>query len=123
MIPFSGDILLGPAGQEQLLTRFGRKFSEGEIEFAKSERTASARLVKDIIAIKKKFRIEYSEIDGDDLRAVLILYNLQTELSLIVHYEYVSATYVVRMSPFDRSRVISLGQGLWSNVTIEMEEV
>lgn len=123
-IGHSGDIFLGPVGQERELSRIGRSFSEGRIELARTERTASGRLVSDIIAVKKTFKLSYDLIDGDELRAIIALYDLQDELTLIVWEEYdTKYTYTVRLKPFERSRVQSHGQGLWSGVTFELEEV
>lgn len=124
MIAQSGDILLGQLNRPKLLTRAGRTFTEWPLEFAREERTASGRLVKDVWATKKAFKITYDIIDGDDLRELLALYILQAELTLVVVEEYdVSTTYTVRLKPFERTRLLSHGQGLWSGVSIEMEQV
>ena len=123
MIPTSGDILLGLPGQEQLLTRIGRTYSEGRNEIARQDRTASGRAVKDIVAVKKTFKLAYEMIDGDNLRILEAIAALNTELSLISHYEDGPVTYAVLLKPFDRQRVLSTGTGLWSGVTLEAEEI
>jgi hypothetical protein len=120
----SGDIKLGVLGSEAMLSPGGRTFTEGRLELAREDRTASGKLVKEIIAVKKTFKLDYELIDGDDLAAIITLYNLQSELSLLVYEEgSVLSSYTIRMKPFDRTRILAIGIGLWGNVTFEMEQV
>jgi hypothetical protein len=142
-----GDIYLGVAGSELLLPGIGREYSERDIELSRQDRTASGRLVRDIIATKKAFSLRYSMIDGEaaegqecGLNDLYYLYSLQTELSLIVHYYTPAAgttttttpapgtplrigRYTVLMQPIERTRILAIGTGLWGNVTVELEEV
>ena len=123
-MPKPNDIYLGAAGSEILLSDFGRTFSEGFIEFAREDRTASARLVKDIIARKRRFTITYSLVDGSDLEDLEDLYEIDSVLNLIVTYKTgTSVTYSVLLKPFERSRVLAVGDTLWAGVTLEMEQV
>jgi len=80
-----GDIYLGPAGIEQLVSPFGRKLHIGDIQIAREDRTASGRLVRDITATKKKITLAYETIDGDALAMFLALYDLQEELSILIY--------------------------------------
>ncbi len=130
-----GDIYLGALGSEVLITAFGRSFTIKDTEISRQERTASGRLVKDIIAVKKNFTLAYDMIDGADLETLLTIYDLQSELSLLVYNEDLPETtttgspgayadaYTVLMEPIDRTRMLLLDTGLWGGVSIELSEV
>jgi hypothetical protein len=114
------DMFLGVSGNLKLLSPYGRKVNVSTTEISRQDRTASGRLVKDIITTKKKFTLSYSLIDGNDLQIFLDLYALETSLVLtIAPY----AEYTVLMEPIDYSRVIATGDGLWSGVSVELNEV
>lgn len=117
-----GDIYLGVAGAENLISPFGRKFSISPDEIARKERTASGRYVKDVIATKLVFRLDYEAIDGDALEVFLDLYDLQSELNLIIDNGSTSS-YTVLMSPIDRERLVLFDTGLWGGVSVELLEV
>jgi len=119
----------------ELITPFGRRFTEGRIELSRKERTANARLVVDIINTKRKFSLTYSEIDGNDLtyggrniiglNALVDLYDMQTILVLVIEYGGTRGTeqYDVIMNPINFERVLMRDDGLWTGVTIEFEEI
>lgn len=119
----------------ELITPFGRKFSEGRIELSRKERTANARLVVDIINTKRKFSLTYSEIDGKDLtygtrtiiglNSLIELYDMQTVLVLVIEYGGTRGTeqYDVIMNPVNFERALLRDDGLWTGVTIEFEEI
>lgn len=121
-----GDLYLGVAGSETLLSGFGRTFTIGDQEFARQERTASCRLVKDIKegSPKKRFTLDYNMIDGPDLETFIDLYLLAQELSFF-YYTDVSTyeAYTVVMAPIDRERILLLDDGIWGNVSIVLDEV
>jgi hypothetical protein len=118
------DILLGGSGSEILLSPYGRTFKTSDLQIAREDRTASGRLVCDVIATKKQFTLDYAEIDGDDLDRLLDIYDINGELSLIV---YTSETehddYTVLMKPLDRERILAQGDGLWGRVSVVLDEV
>jgi hypothetical protein len=121
-----GDIYLGATGSEAKITALGRRYVEDTDKIARTARTSSGRLVEDIIADKKTFRLTYSTIDGEDLEALEALYDLHTEMSLIVHYRYGKVgTYTVRMQPIKkrREKISNYNAGLWANVDVILEEV
>lgn len=119
------DLYLGPTGSTQFLSPFGRKFTEGEVEISRTERTISGRLVRDVVAVKKKFTLSYDLLDGEDLLDFLELYGLNQELSFDRYTsdtEYV--TYSVLMEPMsERARLLIRDTGLWENAVIELNEV
>jgi hypothetical protein len=123
-----GDLSIDEDSLEKpiLLSPFGRKFTESDIESARQERTVDGTLRKDIRWQKKNFRLVYDMIAGDALDDYIEIQSLQTELSLIVARSDDSdddETYTVQMKPFERTRMIMLDDGIWSGVTIEFEEV
>lgn len=114
------DITLGGV----LLSPFGRKFSETIIEIAKEDRTLSGRKVKDIIATKKEFRLEYEIIDDAVLVQLRTLYDAQTTQTLRITYRTgETLQYTVIMKPFEYKRENIEPDALWSGVTIILEEV
>lgn len=119
-----GDIYLGAVGSEVLLTPFGRTLTIKDNELSREARTANGRLVKDIITVKKQFTLEYSDIDGDKLDDLITISELQDELSLIVYStETLHDHYTVLMKPLDRKRLLLLSPGIWSNVSVVLDEV
>jgi hypothetical protein len=121
----ANDLYLGAdVGSLQLLSALGRKFAINPVELARVDRTASGRLVKDIIATKSIFDLKYSEIDGSDLTTYLDLYDLDDEL---VFRRYTSASsyvdYTVLMDPISQQRILATGDGLWEGVTVVLREV
>ena len=120
----AGDIYLGEAGDYILLSPFGRSFRESTEEISREERTANGRLVREIIAEKKKFDITYKEINSEDVKELIELYQKHAPLRVHIYYaddEY--SIYDVLMSPLDRSRILVVGDGLWGNVRVELREI
>jgi hypothetical protein len=128
-----GDIYLGPLNSETLLSPFGRKLRISDVILAREERTASGRLVRDIIATKKKFTLTYEMIDGDELDVLIGLYEANGEMSLLLYNDTFPTTtpeagddcdaYTVLMQPIERERILLLENGLWGNITVELNEV
>ena len=107
-----------------LLPAEGRTYQEGESQLSRTERTASGRLVRDVISTKKTFNLNYSLIDDTELIKILEIYELEGEVTLqIKRMDGVVNTHTVLMEPFDRERVLATGNGLWRNVSISMREV
>jgi hypothetical protein len=128
----NGDIYLDGT----LLTPFGRTYTESDIEISRGDRTASGKLVRDIIATKKRFSLDYSYIDGDELKIYEDFYAENSEHTLSVYYSDNAATtttttddpsyhaiYTVLMEPIDKTRILLIGEGLWGNVKIVFEEI
>ena len=120
-----GEIYLGvDAGSLELLTAFSREFSIKNKLLSRDERTASGRLVRDIIATKKEFTLSYDMIDGDELDTFKDLYDEEDELLLRI---YTSETeyddYTVLMEPLDYDRILMFDNGLWGNVEVALLEV
>ena len=119
------DIYLGESGGLEIsLTPFGRKFREGEEHIYREGRCASGRLVRDIIATKKKFTITYNYIDDVELHKILDIFNFNTTVTLkIRRLDDTVDSYEVLMEPFDRDRAHIKGNGLWTGVSLEFREV
>lgn len=108
----------------ELLDPYGRTYSKGIIELSRKDRTANGRLVIDIINRKFKITLEYSEIDGSSLTDYEDFFDLDQQLYLTIFTaDGVSESYIVIMSPFDRTRWKLGGNGLWSDVSFIFEEV
>lgn len=119
-----GRIWLGRTGSEQLLPEIDRKFSEGDFEITREGRTASGKLVVDVIAVKKKFTINYSTVTNSALETLNSLYYLGGILNLkIEQKDGLVKEYSVKFRPFSRSRMLLASEWLWDDITVELEEV
>lgn len=119
-----GDIYLGASGDLKLLSPYGRRLTISDTEISRSERAVSGKLRKDIIAVKKRITLDYSFIDGDALETLLDIYDLQSELVLRIYTaDSCYDEYTVLMEPIDRTRVLLMADGLWSGVSVVLEEV
>ena len=117
-------IWLGKAGSESLLSAMGRRLTEEDIEIAREGRTASGRMVTDVITTKKKFTLSYSFVTGTILDALATIYSLGGVFTLLVEREDTSIdTYEVRFRPFSRARLLLAGTWYWEGIALELEEV
>ena len=120
----SNKLLLGESGEEIELDPIGRLFSEKLIEFGRKDRMADASLKKDIMAIKREFTLAYDQISGNLLEYFKYLYDLKETLSLIVYRSStLYDTYSVSIEPFEWERLLLVEDGVYSGVTITLEEV
>lgn len=119
-----GDILLGIPGSEISLTSAGRKLSEFDNEIIRERRAVDGTLTSDIVAVKKLFSVTYELIQGTNLEAIVTLYNLHSDLSLILcDRDGSTRSYTVRLRPLRRDRITVLGDWIWSGVVLELEEI
>lgn len=120
----ANDIYLGPtAGPLVLMTPFGRKLNISDIQLSREDRTASGRLVRDVIATKKEIRLRYRMIDGDELTKYLDAYDTNDELLLRIYNSSGFDDYTVLMDPISRERLLVRDDGLWEGVEIVFREV
>lgn len=122
----AGEIYLGVLGSEVLLTPASRTLEIYTEEIIRSSRTASGRLVKDVIATKDNITLSHELLGGTDLTTLKNLYNLHQELSLLIYNtDTTHDSYTVLMEPLKRKRVLleTINGGLWSGVTVELKEV
>ena len=106
-----------------LLTPFDRQFKISNIEQSRKGRTASGKLVKDIISVKKQFALDYRSIDDSELQKFIDLYAENSELILRDERDTGYTDYTVLMDPIDYERIIADVNGLWGNVSITLTEV
>jgi hypothetical protein len=119
-----GEIYLGVAGDLTLLSPYGRTLNIVNNEISRQDRTANGALRKDIIAVKKKITLDYSAIDGADLDIFQDLYDLESELILQIAKDTSAYDqYTVLMSPLDYTRILCQDNGLYSGVTVVLDEV
>lgn len=119
-------IWLGLPGNEQLLPAMGRKLSVEDFEITNENRTASGKLVRDVTAVKKRFKIDYSFVTNDILTQLRQLYELgiNNNLNLKIEQEDSSIDeYEVVFRPFSRSRYLIGNKWYWEGISIELEEV
>ena len=115
-----GDIFIGAVK----LSPFGRTYTEKNIRGEREERTVNGTLRTDILWTKKQFTLAYSEIAGTALAQYEAIYATGGDLTMVIwHAGSGSSTYTVRMRPFDKTRLILRGDGLWSGVTFEFDQV
>ena len=119
-------IWLGLPGNEQLLSKMGRKLAVEDFEITKEQRAASGRLRREIIAVKKIFGLEYSFVTNDILTQLRQLYELgiNNNLNLKIEQEDSSIDeYEVVFRPFSRSRYLIGNKWFWEGISVELEEV
>jgi len=119
-------IWLGLPGNEQLLPAMGRKLSVEDFEIINENRTASGKLVRDVTAVKKRFKIDYSFVTNNILTQLRQLYELgiNNNLNLKIEQEDSSIDeYEVVFRPFSRSRYLIGNKWFWEGISIELEEV
>jgi hypothetical protein len=119
-------IWLGTLGNEQLLSTMGRRFAIEDFEISKERRTASGRLVKEVIAVKKRFTLGYSFVTNAILKQLKELYQsgIHNHLNLKIEQEDGSIEeYEVVFRPFSRLRYLIGSQWYWEGISIELEEV
>jgi len=120
-------IWLGTPGNEQLLPTMGRRFAEEDFEAKVMERrVASGRLVKEVSAVKKRFRLDYSFVTNAILEQLKELYQagIRNNLNLKIEQEDGSIEeYEVVFRPFSRSRYLIGDTWYWEGISIELEEV
>lgn len=120
-----GELYLGPdLGSMVLLSPFGRRFRTSNIQDNRTRRTASGKLVRDVIATKKEFTLSYGLMDNDALEEFKDLYALDVNLVFqVATGDLTYDQYNVLMDPIDFERVVLAGEGLWGNVEIRLLEV
>ena len=118
------DIKLGALASEVLLTPFERTLSEGFADLTRDAQTASGRNVRDIIAVKRFWTLEWQYITEENLAAIRGLYDLKTELSLLItRPNFTVSSYTVLIKPFSWKRARGFGMRYWEGVTLDIVEV
>jgi len=117
-------IELGPVGDVQPISMFGRKLNERWIDGLKRrERAASTKLREDILGAKKAFLLSYDTADQEVKDRMDYLFELGGEFELRVTHLTETKTYTVLGSPFSADRVLAVWDGLWEGIAVEFEQV
>jgi len=117
-------IELGPVGDVQEISMFGRNFNERWIDGLKRrDRAASGKLREDITSTKKAFLLSYEASDQEVKDRMDYLFELGGEFELRVTHLTETKTYTVLMSPFEAQRILSVWGGLWGGIAVEFEQV
>lgn len=111
-----------------IISPYGRKLKIENIQQVREERTASGKLVRDVISTKTKITLTFSEMESSDLSDLLYFYNLQRELIIqIYNSETIYSEYTVLMDPIERERILladlTTGAELYGNLTVVFHEV
>jgi histidinol phosphatase-like enzyme len=118
MIP--GDIYLNTT----LLPSGSRTVTPTPVEEGITKRVASGKLVEEIIRRYTNYQIDYEYMTGDDHENLEALYNLNTNLSLIIMDRLgVETVTEVKMTWTPGTRELIFGDWLWSGVSITLEVV
>lgn len=118
-------IRIGPAGDIQEISAFGRVFLEREEEgLTREERASSGKLRRDIISRKKNFLLSYETADQDVVDRARELYAENDELTIeITQTDLSIETYQVLLLPYSKQRLLAVWGGLWEGVALEFLEV
>jgi hypothetical protein len=96
-------------------------FAITPIEISKSERTASGRMVKDIIAVKRKFSLRYDALDPADVNIFVSFYEIGRTVNFI--YEDSGRTVSAIVYITDLPRELFVHDFRYSeNINITLEE-
>lgn len=119
----SSRMWLGISGSETLLIPSGRTFTETPVQFTREGRTASAKLVKDVIATKRDFSLNYSITTNEVKEQLETIFDLDTTLNFQVERKDSTIDdYAVLMKSVDSTRINAHGQWLHSVSTL-LEEI
>lgn len=112
---------LGYEGHETVITD-PDKFRIELFEIARSDRTASGKLVKDIVALKHRFLLEYEALDASDINVFISLYSSGKELSFI--YDDCGQEKTAKVSIVEFPRDLFIYDWQYSeNISIAFEEI
>lgn len=112
---------IGYAGNEQDIPK-PKQMSISEIEIAKAERTASGKLVKDIIAIKKKIQLKYDGLTAVSFNLFRSYFEAGEPVNFI--YDEAGQTKIVQCYITEIPRqVFVFNPSYVSDITITLEEV
>jgi hypothetical protein len=104
----------------------GRKVTIGEVDQERQGRVSSGNLVSDLLKSKIKFTIKFEELDGSIVKTLVELRKTNNDITMLFQETYTGALdlYTVRIvAPFDRTRLSAIGEGIYEDITIEIEEV
>ncbi len=119
----SARMFLGISGSETLLIPSGRTFTESPIQFKREGRTASAKLVRDVIATKREFSLNYSTTTNEVKEQLETIFDLDATLNFRVERRDGSIDdFAVLMHPVESTRINAHGKWLHSVSTL-LEEV
>ncbi len=88
---------------------------------ARKDRTASGKLVEDIIAVKKVFTLDYAALNVNQVQVLLIEYERSSFLSFIYTDCGIEKQAVVWFASFPRERLLTPSE-YWGNFSITLEE-
>jgi hypothetical protein len=120
-----GRLWLGVSGAEILLDPYGRSFFEKDIAIKREGRTASGKLVADVVATKKAFSVAWEKMPESTMDELLALYALGEDLSFLVERADTTIdSFTVRFQPFGRKRFLSRAEyALWDGEAVVLDEV
>jgi hypothetical protein len=122
MIP--GDLKLGLLGSEILLPSGSRKVTPNPVEEGATKRTASKKLVEEIIRRYVNIQIDYENMIGEDHETLEMLYSLNKNLNLVSMDRLgVETSTIVKMTWTPGTREFVFGGWLWSGVSISLEVI
>lgn len=114
-------IYLGLSGAEVLLPS-PQKFAITEREICREGRLASGKLVKDVIAVKRTFRLEYNILSATDLNTILTEYDRHTFLSFKYPDRGVTKTATVAFTEMPRELFRTGAVEQWRNIVFTLVE-
>jgi hypothetical protein len=117
-------LTIGPIGDIQELSAFGRKVSIAKEDGLKREdRAADGTLRRDVIARKNIISISYDLATQDVVDRLEVLYEVDDSLQLTMNHLSGSKTYTVLMGEYSQDRLLAVLGGIWEGVSVEFREV
>jgi hypothetical protein len=95
-----------------------------EVELAREGRTASGRLVADVLAVKRKFTLRYAALSNGAVAALRAVYAAHLTLNFIYPEAGGTESALVRMAALPREAIAwAHPTHGWRNASVVLEEV
>lgn len=112
---------IGYAGLEQVIPK-PKQVSIVDIEIAKGDRTASGKLVKDIIAVKKKIQLKYDGLTAASFNLFRSYFEAGKPVNFV--YDEAGQTKIIQCYITEMPRQLFIHNTNYvSDITITLEEV
>lgn len=95
------------------------EFNIDPVVIAREDRTASGKLVKDIIAKKKAFTLSYNGLSAVDVRNIAVIYNINRPITFEYEDEGEIKTATAWFNVFSKTRLHSREEYYQVNIVLE----
>jgi hypothetical protein len=98
------------------------RFIIGRSWIERGERTASGKLVKDRICVKRRFELIYNDMAVSEITTLIALFELENTLTFQFPEEESTKTATVWFTEFPDPELVAIDPEEWENITVVLEE-